>query len=118
MRVTSDALRATFLAVLENANRQLMKTQTQIGTGRRVNAPSDDPFAAARIGEIDAGLSRLAQLRDNGVVARNRLGLEETVLADVVDNLQRVRELTLQANSATLGNAERVGIAAEIRERF
>src|SRR5690606_8942058 len=72
----------------------------------------------ARIGEIDGALSRLAQLRDNGIVARNRLGLEETVLADVVDNLQRVRELTLQANSATLGNAERVGIAAEIRERF
>src|SRR5690606_14517665 len=72
----------------------------------------------ARIGEIDGALSRLAQLRDNGIVARNRLGLEETVLADVVDNLQRVRELTLQANNATLGNAERAGLAAEIRERF
>lgn len=118
MRVTSDALRATFLAVLESANRHLLKTQTQIGTGRRVNVPSDDPFAVARIGEIDAGLARLAQLRDNGIIARNRLGLEETVLADVVDNLQRVRELALQANSATLGDGERAGIAAELRERF
>jgi len=118
MRVTSDSLRATFLAVLERANRHLLKTQTQIGTGRRINVPSDDSFAAARITEIDAGLSRLAQLRDNGIIARNRLSLEETVLADVVDNLQRIRELTLQANSATLGNGERAGIAAEIRERF
>lgn len=118
MRVTSDALRATFLSVLEKANRHLLKTQTQIGTGRRVNVPSDDSFAAARITEIDAGLARLAQLKDNGIIARNRLSLEETVLADVVDNLQRIRELTVQANSATLGNGERIGIAAEIRERF
>src|SRR5690606_16670034 len=118
MRVTSDALRATFLAVLERANRHLLKTQTQIGTGRRVNLPSDDSFAAARITEIDAGLARLAQLKDNGIIARNRLSLEETVLADVVDTLQRIRELAVQANSATLGNGERAGIAAEIRERF
>jgi flagellar hook-associated protein 3 FlgL len=118
MRVTSDAMRATFLAVLERANRQLMKTQTQIGTGRRVNAPSDDSFAAARITEIDAAIARLAQFRDNGTLARNRLSLEETVLADVADNLQRIRELTLQANNATLGNGERAGLAAEIRERF
>src|SRR5690606_10541318 len=118
MRVTSDAMRATFLAVLERANRQLMKTQTQIGTGRRVNAPSDDSFAAARITEIDAAIARLAQFRDNGTLARNRLSLEETVLADVADSLQRIRELTLQANNATLGNGERAGLAAEIRERF
>lgn len=118
MRITHDTLRSSFLSTLERAQERLLRLQTQVATGQRVNRPSDDPFAAARIGELNASISRLEQYQANGDVARTRLGLEEQAIASIVDNLQRVRELALQANSDTLGNSERAAIAAEIRERF
>lgn len=118
MRVTNDTLRMVFLNALETAQRRMAKTQDQVSTGKRVNAPSDDPLAAARIGQLDASLSRLDQYQANGVIAKNQLGLEEETLASVIDNLQRVRELALQANNATLDNDNRAAVAAELRQRF
>jgi flagellar hook-associated protein 3 FlgL len=73
--------------------------------------------AAARIAQLDASLARLDQYQSNGINARHQLGLEEEALAKVIDNLQRVRELTVQANSAALGPGDRAVVAAELRER-
>jgi flagellar hook-associated protein 3 FlgL len=118
MRVTNDTLRMVFLNAFETAQRRLAATQSQVSTGKRINAPSDDPLAAARIGQLDATLARLDQYQANGIIARNQLGLEEEVLAQVIDNLQRVRELAVQANNSTLDNANRRAIAAELEQRF
>jgi flagellar hook-associated protein 3 FlgL len=118
MRVTNDTLRMVFLNALESAQRRLADTQNQVSSGKRINAPSDDPLAAARIGQLDASLARLDQYQANGIIARNQLGLEEEALAQVIDNLQRVRELTVQANNATLDNSSRLAIASELRQRM
>ncbi len=118
MRVSSNILRQVFLNALEMAQRQILDTQTQVSTGLRVNQPSDDPIDSARIRELEASLSRLDQYQANGVIARNRLSLEEEALGSVIDNLQRVRELTVQANNATQGLESRRAIAAELRQRL
>jgi flagellar hook-associated protein 3 FlgL len=117
MRVSNDTLRQVFLSSLEAAQRRAVETQEQVSSGRRVNTPSDDPVAAGRIAQLDASLARLDQYRANGVIARNQLGLEEEALASVIDNLQRVRELAVQANSDSLSTSDRLVIAKELRER-
>src|SRR5690606_38796697 len=118
MRVTNDTLRTAFPNAIEGAQRRLLQTQTQVTTGRRVNVPSDDPFAAARIAEIGASLGELDQYQTNATLARNRLGFEEEALSGIVDNLQRVRELAVQANNAPLADGDRRAIAAELHERL
>ena len=118
MRVSSNTLRQVFLNALEIAQRQILETQTQVSTGLRVNEPSDDPIDSARIRELEASLSRLDQYQSNGVIARNRLSLEEEAMVGIVDNLQRVRELAVQANNATQSVESRRAIAAELRERM
>ena len=118
MRVTNDTLRTAFLNAIEGAQRRLLQTQTQVTTGRRINLPSDDPFAAARIAEIGASLGELDQYQTNATLARNRLGFEEEALSGIVDNLQRVRELAVQANNAPLADGDRRAIAAELHERL
>lgn len=117
MRVSNDTLRSAFLAALDDARRRVLTTQEQVSTGLRVNAPSDDPVAAARIAHLDASLSRLDQYHANAGFARNQLGLEEEALAEIIGNLQRVRELMLQANNASTSSADRDIIAAEIRQQ-
>jgi flagellar hook-associated protein 3 FlgL len=116
MRVSNDTLRSAFLAALDDARRRMLTTQEQVSTGLRVNHPSDDPVAAARVAHLDASLARLDQYSANTVFARNQLGLEEEALNEVVNTLQRIRELTLQANNGTASDADRRIIAAEIRQ--
>jgi flagellar hook-associated protein 3 FlgL len=118
MRITNNTLRMAFLGALEQAQQRILKTQTQVSTGLRVNQPSDDPFAAARIGELGAALTKLDQYQTNADAARHRLGLEEEALVALGNDLQRVRELTVQGNSDSLGNADRAAIAAELRQRL
>src|SRR5690606_23695188 len=115
MRVTSDTLRSAFLSALEQAQRRIVDTQNQVTTGKRINTPSDDPVAAARIAALDASLTRLDQYRANAQLARNQLGLEEEALASAIDNLQRVREIAVQANNAPLADGDRAALATELR---
>lgn len=116
MRVSNDTLRSAFLAALDDARRRVVETQHQVSTGLRINSPSDDPVAAARVAHLDASLSRLDQYDSNAIFARNQLGLEEEALNDAIEHLQRVRELTLEANNATMGNGDRHVIATELRQ--
>lgn len=116
MRVSNETLRSTFLMALQQAQKRVLDTQEQVGTGRRINKPSDDPVAAARMAHLEASLSRLDQFASNGAVARTQLGLEEEALGGTIEHLQRIRELVLQGNSATAGQSDRRIIAAEIRE--
>ena len=118
MRVSSDLLRTVFLNALADAQQRFAKTQTQVSTGQRVNSPADDPAAAARIAQLNATLSRLDQFKSNADFARNQLGLEESALSSAVDNLQRIRELTVQANNAPLTDTDRAAIASELKERL
>jgi flagellar hook-associated protein 3 FlgL len=116
MRITSDTLRETFLAALQGTQQQLNRTQQQLATGLRVTRPSDDPLAATRIQGLEAGVSRLEQFQRNAGLLRSRLGLEESVLAQAGDILQRARELAILANNASQSNETRRSIAVELRQ--
>jgi len=116
MRVSNDTLRSAFLAALDDARRRVVETQHQVSTGLRINSPSDDPVAAARVAHLDASLARLDQYQANAVFARNQLGLEEEALSEAIGHLQRIRELTLQANNGSASSGDRQVIASEIRQ--
>ena len=116
MRVSNDTLRSAFLAALDDARRRVVETQHQVSTGLRINSPSDDPVAAARVAHLDASLARLDQYQANAIFARNQLGLEEESLSEAIGHLQRIRELTLQANNGSASSGDRQVIASEIRQ--
>jgi flagellar hook-associated protein 3 FlgL len=116
MRVSNDTLRSAFLAALDDARRRVVETQHQVSTGLRINSPSDDPVAAARVAHLDASLARLDQYQANATFARNQLGLEEESLNEGIEHLQRIRELALQANNASMSSGDRSIVAAEIKQ--
>lgn len=118
MRVSSDLLRTVFMNALSDAQQRLAKTQQQVSTGQRVNSPSDDPAASARIAQLNATLSRLDQFKSNADFATNQLGLEENALTSSIDNLQQIRELAVQANNAPLSDTDRAAIASELSQRL
>ncbi len=93
----------------------LAKTQQQLATGKRILTPGDDPSASSRVLELGQLIDTSKQYQRNSGYAETRLKLEETVLADVGDVLQRVRELAVRANNGTLSAGDRQAIAVEVR---
>jgi flagellar hook-associated protein 3 FlgL len=68
--------------------------------------------------QLRESLGRLEQFDRNANVAQSRLGQEESALNSVSNLLQRVRELSLQANNATQSIESRQLIAIEIRQQL
>ncbi|HET8802649.1 MAG TPA: flagellar hook-associated protein FlgL [Marinobacter sp.] len=118
MRISSQQVFSSGINRLQELNTSLNNTQQQISTGKRVNQPSDDPVAAARILKLDQELARVETYQRNVDLADNRLKQEESALASSVDVLQRIRELTVQAGSGALSANDRLSIASELDERL
>lgn len=93
---------------------KLSQTQQQVATGKKFLSPADDPPAAARALELSTELEKMAQYQTNIDHAKARLPLEEKILGSMVDELQRARELAIQANNGALGASDRDSIATEI----
>ncbi len=100
-------------------NSEVIRTQEQIATGKRVLLPSDDPVAATKIMQITQDLEVRIQYGKNIDIAQNSLSLEETAVSSVNNLIQRTQELAVKAaNTATLSMNDYQVIAAEVDEQL
>lgn len=118
IRISSQQIFSGGINRLQELNTNLNSTQQQISTGKRVNKPSDDPVAAARILKLDQELARVETYQRNVSLADNRLKQEENALSGSVDIVQRIRELTVQAGNGSLSANDRLSISSELKERL
>lgn len=118
IRISSQQIFSGGINRLQDINSNLVDTQQQISTGKRVNKPSDDPVAAARILKLDQEVRQVETYQRNATLADNRLKQEESALSSAVDIIQRVRELTVQAGSGSLSANDRLSISSELKERL
>jgi len=118
MRISTSLIFNQALRAIQTQQAALAKTQNQLARGTRILTPSDDPAGAKRLLDLRQALELNARFQSNADAATTRLTLEESTLAGVTDVLQRVRELTVQANAATLTDADRRSLAAEVNQRL
>ncbi len=97
---------------------RLSKTQLQVATGERILTPSDDPVGAVRMLDLAREIAIVDQYQRNGEMARTQLSLEDSALTASGNVLQRVRELTLQANNDVLSVNDRRAIAVEMQAKL
>ncbi|HHJ35450.1 MAG TPA: flagellar hook-associated protein 3 [Gammaproteobacteria bacterium] len=115
MRLSSSQIYQQAVNAMQNKQSDLAKTQLQLATGKRILAPSDDPASATRILDLNQVIETTDQYQRNADYAETRLSSEETILADVGNVLQRIRELSVRANNDTLSAGDRQAIAEEVR---
>lgn len=118
MRISTSQMHQTALTSILDQQAKLNRTQQQLGTGKKILNPSDDPTGAAKTLQFEQTLSVTDQYQSNADVAKARLGLEENTVSSVTDLLDRVREIALQANNSTLSNQDRNTLAVEVRQRL
>lgn len=114
-RISTGGLHTSALATMNAQQASLSKIQNQIALGYRVNTPADDPIASVHIMELQRSLSESEQYGKNSDAATSRLNMEESTIASVTTILQRVRERTIQVNTATIDDDSRKQIATEVK---
>ena len=95
----------------------VIRTQEQISSGNRILTPADDPVASVRLLQLEQQQAILGQYKENLTAAKNSLTQEETTITSVVNVLQRIRELAVQAGGGALSGNDRRSIAKELSER-
>ena len=118
MRISSFQIHNQASQQLQTLGAQTAATQQQISYGKKLVAPSDDPIGASRVIQINQEVAARAQYVKNAEAADVQLALEDAILDQMTDLLQRVQELTLQAGSGVQTLADRQFIASEIEARF
>jgi flagellar hook-associated protein 3 FlgL len=95
--------------------RELLATQLQVSSGKRINAPSDDPTGAAEIAALKSGIAQFSQYKDNQGRAQYLLNLNETALSQFLDGLNDVRERLVEAGNGAYSDAERTQLAQALQ---
>ncbi len=114
MRISTNQFYQSGLNNILDQQQNLNTVQDRISSGVRVTKPSDDPVASVTILNLETEIALSERYNKNIDIANDNLITEETVLQQLTDILQRVRELILSAGNATFGNVERNSLAEEM----
>jgi len=115
MRISTAQLYQQRVTAMQNQQVTLAKTELQMSSGKRLVTPADDPSASQRNLQLLDYQTQNQQHIENIDTAQGRLELEEGALASGVDALQRVRELAVSAQNATLSPVDLQAIEVEAR---
>jgi len=113
-RISTSQMQQNAINAMLKQHGKLSRTQQQVATGNKIFKPSEDPVAASRVVNMKSSLATIDQYQSNVDAARSRITLSEGVLESVVESLQRVRELALQANNDSQDESTRAFIASEV----
>ncbi len=104
-----------------NAQRNLSKTQNdlslavqRLSSGLRVNSAKDDAAGMFVIENMTADIRGLNQAVRNAADGISVAQTAEGAMAEIANNVQRIREIAVQASNGAIGDTERSGLQKEV----
>jgi flagellar hook-associated protein 3 FlgL len=113
-RITPQMTARHTMANLQQQINKLDKLQSEESSQKALTKPSDNPVAMVAALHYRADVARNTQIGRNIDDATTWLNLADSTLNSVTTQLQRVRDLTVQAANATSDASSRQAIATEI----
>ncbi|MEO6866934.1 MAG: flagellar hook-associated protein FlgL [Gaiellales bacterium] len=115
IRITQNQLASTFNRDVQNIYAKLAKSQQQLGDGRRITKPSDDPFGTSQVIGYDKQLADTQRFQANTKESIGFLNTADAAMDTVTSALQAIREKTIQAaNTSTYSAQDLQAISTEI----
>lgn len=113
-RLSNAYMQQQLLAQLNYDQQDLFRLQTQISTGQRLLAPSDDPNSAARGQALQSLLERKTQAKTNLETSQSFLGATDTALAAVSGLLASVHGSALGVVDTISSDEQRNSVKVEV----
>ncbi|WP_374244518.1 flagellar hook-associated protein FlgL [Zoogloea sp.] len=118
MRVTTGMIYDSGVGQMQRQNAQLLDTQKQVATGRRILRPSDDPVASARALEISQSKSVNNLYAANQGYASDALKLVDSKLDAANEIVTYVRTRAVESGNGVYTASEQASIGADLAEQF
>jgi flagellar hook-associated protein 3 FlgL len=108
----------SFLAAINQLEAKVARAQGEIGSGLRVNKPSDDPSVVSDILQINSTLARNTQIGQNLSNVTAEVNGGEAALSSAVSTLDNVATLASQASNFNRTAADRAEAAVQIQDQL
>jgi flagellar hook-associated protein 3 FlgL len=113
-RITPAMVTATTLNDINSSLASLERTSDELSSGKTILEPSDNPYGASQVIDLQSqldGLSSYATNAQEGISWENTAG---GAMANISNVLQTVRELLVQSSTGTENQSDRESIATEV----
>lgn len=114
MRISNAQTSAMMHNNMNRNSQAIAQLQAQIGSGLRIQKPSDDPIASARLLRIQREQSSLGQYNENIGKVSDNLKLQETYVQSGSDAMGSIRDLLLWAGNDTNSPEDLSAIATQL----
>ncbi|QIK13456.1 flagellar hook-filament junction protein FlgL [Leclercia sp. 29361] len=115
MRISTQMMYQQNMRGITDSQSKWLSYGEQMSTGKRVNRPSDDPIAASQAVVLSQAQSENSQFKLARSFASQRVGLEESVLAQVTTALQSAQDKIVYAGNGSLSDNDRNSIATDLQ---
>ncbi len=115
-RITSDMVASSVLGGIESAQVALARTQAELSTGKSILQPSDNPYGASQIIDLQSAIDGLSSYERSAQDGLSWMNASSSALASIDSQVQRVRELVLQASNGTESPGNLEDIADEVEQ--
>ncbi|QUI21453.1 flagellar hook-associated protein FlgL [Vallitalea pronyensis] len=116
MRITNSMVTNNMLLNLNRNKLALSKYEQQFSTGKKIQKPSDDPIIAVRALKFRARLQEIEQYKSNISDGLSWMGVTEKSVANVIEIVKKIKELSNQGTNDPLGKDERATIVKSIEQ--
>ncbi|WP_394186918.1 flagellar hook-associated protein FlgL [Metabacillus halosaccharovorans] len=116
MRVTQSMLASNSLKNLSKSYANMGKYQDQLATGKKINRPSDDPVVAIKGMFYRTNLTEVEQYKRNLSEAYTWVENSEAGIDQATQVVQRIRELTVQAQNGSNSPEDLQAIGVEVAQ--
>ena len=102
-----------------NKNQSALSTSIErLSSGLRINSAKDDAAGQAIANRFTSNIKGLTQAARNANDGISAAQTTEGALSEINNNLQRIRELTVQAQNGTNSDSDKASIQDEIKSRL
>lgn len=99
---------------MKRSQLELLAAYERLSTGRRINRASDDPAGLGIATRMESQQRAMIVAERNAQMGINMVRTAEGYLSGVTEDVQRIRELSVQAANGTLTDTDRAAIQEEI----
>ena len=107
MRISTSQFYKIGLNTINTQQARQLDTFNQIGTGKKITSPKDNPLGAARALNLANSMAVNDRFAENRSVAMQNLKFEESILSEVTLAIQAVQTRLVEAGNGTFSDADR-----------
>jgi len=115
-RITPAMVTSATLSDLTSSLASLERTTDELSSGRTILEPSDNPYGASRVIDLQSQLEGLSSYESNAQDGISWQNTASSAMSNINDIAQRVRELVVQSANGTNNQSDLNTIATEVEQ--